>query len=212
MRGTDGTFRRYLITAFPMRLHTFQNNPAPRNTAAPETHVLRSALENQPATYRLAIRPDGTAQIYVDGALVGTTTGEILSTDVPRRSYLRIGKTITGGEWAARIYHLGFDSAGAFSPAPAAAGGLRELRVGDDIPGPENEPGVAVTSMADRHTLTLPASPGIFFRRIPFVTSASLVRSLPPRSLRRIRPHRTPSLTRLSSTIRIASAPSKGAG
>lgn len=134
VRGTDGTFRRYLITAFPMRLHTFQNNPAPRNTAAPETHVLRSALENQPATYRLAIRPDGTAQIYVDGALVGTTTGEILSTDVPRRSYLRIGKTITGGEWAARIYHLGFDSAGAFSPAPAAAGGVRELRVGDDIP------------------------------------------------------------------------------
>lgn len=117
LRRNDGTFRRYLVTVFPLRLQTFQNNPAPRNTAALETHVLRSDLDTRPAVYRLAVRPDGVAQIYRDQELLGTTTGEIVQGEAPARSYLRIGKTVGGGEWAANIYHVAYDPTGAFSPA-----------------------------------------------------------------------------------------------
>jgi len=118
LRRSDGSFRRYLVTVFPLRVHTFQNNPAPRNTPALETHVLRSDLDSEPAVYRLAVRPDGVAQIYRDQELLGTTAGEIVQGEAPSRSYLRIGKTVGGGQWATNIYHVAYDSTGAFAPAP----------------------------------------------------------------------------------------------
>jgi hypothetical protein len=102
-----------------MRLHTFQNNLAARNSQATDTHVLRSDLESEAAVYRLAIRPDGIAQIYSNGLLVGTTAGETLAGDAPAQSYLRVGKTVARGEWAVNLYHVAFDASGAFSPQPA---------------------------------------------------------------------------------------------
>lgn len=115
--GVDGTFRRYLLTAFPMRLHAFENNLAPRNSWATETRVLRSDLENEPAAYRLAIRPDGIAQVYYNGALVGTSAGEQIVRDSPTRAYLRVGKTVLAGEWQATLQHVAWDTGGAFAPA-----------------------------------------------------------------------------------------------
>lgn len=121
IRRSDGTFRRYLVTVFPLRVHTFQNNPAPRNTPALETHVLRSDLDSEPAIYRLAVRADGIAQIYRDQELLGTTAGEIVQGEAPARSYLRMGKTVGGGEWATNLSHVAYDTTGAFAPAPPPA-------------------------------------------------------------------------------------------
>ena len=121
VRRADGTFRRYLLTVFPARLHTFQNNLAPRNSQATETRVLRSDLDLQPAIYRVAVRADGVAQFYYNGALVGTTTGETLTQAVPARSYLRVGKTVAAGEWIVNLYSVAYDLTGAFAPEKGAA-------------------------------------------------------------------------------------------
>lgn len=113
----DGTWRRYLLTAFPMRVHTFQNNLSPRTPHATETVVLRTGLDPDPAAYRIAVRPDGVAQFYVNGMLLGTSAGETLTTHAPEQPYVRVGKTLDQGEWAATLSQVSFDPAGAFGPA-----------------------------------------------------------------------------------------------
>ncbi|MBI5693786.1 MAG: hypothetical protein HZC55_27240 [Verrucomicrobia bacterium] len=114
----DGTFRRYLLSAFPMRLQTYRNNLAPRTSHATQTLVLRNDLDAEAAIYRLSIRPDGIAQVYLNGECVGTTPGETLVGPTPARPYLRLGKTVTQGEWNANLQHVAFDPTGAFAPGP----------------------------------------------------------------------------------------------
>jgi sialate O-acetylesterase len=113
----DGTYRRYLLSAFPMKLQTYRNNLAPRTSHATQTLLLRTDLDADAAVYRLAVRPDGIAQVYLNGEVVGTTPGESLSGPAPARPYLRIGKTVTQGEWNASLKHAAFDVTGAFAPS-----------------------------------------------------------------------------------------------
>jgi sialate O-acetylesterase len=120
----DRSLRRYLVTVFPVRVHTFQTD---------ELRVLRSDLESDTAVYRLAVRPDGIAQIYRDAELLGTTSGETVeaaSIDgaTPNKSYVKIGKSVATGEWMVNIHHAALDTGGAFMPpaslksAPAGTG------------------------------------------------------------------------------------------
>lgn len=111
----DGTFRRYRLTAFPSRLYTYQNflgGRVPENT---QQRLLRSDQDDVSHIYRIAIRPDGVAQIYDGSSVIGTTTGEIMAAG-ERNPYLRFGKMTEGGKWSATIYHAAFDTSGAFAP------------------------------------------------------------------------------------------------
>lgn len=117
VRLPDGGFRRYRASVFPQQVHTFQNEPGPRNSWAVMTRVLRTDLDARPATYRLAVRPDGVAQIYRDRELLGTTSGEVVMARTAEEPYLRIGKTTAQGEWAANVQHAAYDTTGAYAPA-----------------------------------------------------------------------------------------------
>lgn len=115
----DGTLRRYLLTVFPSRIYTFQNTLGERVPEGTQTRLLRSDEDEQAHVYRLAIRPDGVAQLYDGTALVGTTKGETVSSPA-EGPYLRVGKTVSEGGWAASIFHLAFDPTGAYAPGDAS--------------------------------------------------------------------------------------------
>lgn len=134
LRREDGTFRRHLISAFPMRLMALENNLAPRSSQATHTLLLRSALDYGTALYRISVRPDGIAQIYLNGSLIGTSSGETLTGPTPDRSYLRVGKTVSTGEWSATIHHVAFDPTGAYAPAPLTETEQAALRGADAEP------------------------------------------------------------------------------
>ena len=109
LKQSDGKFEQYLLSIFPMRLHALQHN---------EVRVLGGNLDNctAPHTYRLAIRADGVAQVYFDGELKGTLFGELLEKDIPKNSFVRIGKTTTDGEWVVNLDHVAVEAGGAFEP------------------------------------------------------------------------------------------------
>lgn len=109
LKQSDGKFRRYLLSIFPMRLHAFQRN---------EVRILGSNLDNCTAShaYRLAIRTDGVAQVYFDEELKGTLSGELVEKDVPQNSFVRIGKNTRDGEWVVNLDHVAVEAGGAFEP------------------------------------------------------------------------------------------------
>jgi len=115
VKQPDGSLRRYELTALLTRILTFQNFLGGRVSEGVETHVLRTDLDAKSRVLRLAIRPDGIAQIYDSGALLGTTSGEIIPKS-DKKSYLKFGKTIDYGAWSATIYGVSFDTTGAFAP------------------------------------------------------------------------------------------------
>jgi sialate O-acetylesterase len=109
--GPDGVPRRYLVTIFPMQIRAVQGN---------EVRVLGSNLDNTgPREYRLAVRPDGVAQFYFDGRLLGVLAGEPLRGEKTEpKSYARIGKTVSDGDFLMRLYAVGVDEEGALAPLP----------------------------------------------------------------------------------------------
>jgi sialate O-acetylesterase len=113
---TDGLLRRYLYSVFPLQIRTFQNVNEGRASRGLETRVLLSDMPNETALFRMAIRPDGVAQLYRDGDLVGTTTGLHIEDSATSAPYMRIGKTTEGGEWIATLHHVAYDPTGAFAP------------------------------------------------------------------------------------------------
>lgn len=120
VRQPNGSLRRYLVTVFPTRIETFQNVLGGRVSEGMETRVLRTDLDTDARTMRLAIRPDGVAQIYADGALIGTTLG-VTEPKSETKSYLRFGKSLTSGAWAATILDFGHDLSGAYAPPASQA-------------------------------------------------------------------------------------------
>jgi len=111
----DGTLRRYLLTATPSRIYTFQNVLGGRVPESTQTRLLRSDGDEAGHTFRVAIRPDGIAQLYDGARLLGTTSGETVK-DGGGKSYLRLGKSTDAGRWSASISQVGFDLGGAFAP------------------------------------------------------------------------------------------------
>lgn len=131
VKRADGTFRRYLLTAFPSRIYTFQNFVGGRVPENTQTRLLRSDMDDTAHVFRMAIRPDGVAQLYDNGILIGTTAGETVK-DSGGKPYLRIGKTVQGGRWSASIYQAGFDTGGAFAPGANTAAPAEEKTETED--------------------------------------------------------------------------------
>ncbi len=132
----DGTFRRYLLTVYPNRVYTFQNTLGGRVSEGRQTRLLRSDRDEGEHVYRMAIRPDGVAQLYDGNAVIGTTKGETVKTSGDG-SYLRVGKTLAEGGWSASIFHLAFDTGGAFAPGESA--GSPSLKTAEDEGGGAQE-------------------------------------------------------------------------
>lgn len=102
----EGGFRRYLLSILPMRLYAYQGK---------EIHLLGSNLDNMtdPHTYRIAIRGDGMAQVFYDGAPIGLFEGEVV--EGGGEAYLRVGKLADRGEFTANLHEVGIDPTGAFA-------------------------------------------------------------------------------------------------
>jgi hypothetical protein len=112
LKKPDGQMLHYLISVLPMKMHAFKRN---------ELHVIRADLDNarQRIVYRLAVRPDGVAQIYMDDRPIALLEGEEVSTEKggkPDASYVRVGKGVPEGEYIVSIIHAAFDTSGAYSP------------------------------------------------------------------------------------------------
>jgi len=122
----DGTLRRYRLTVFPSRIYTFQNTLGARVPDGTQTRLLRSDEDQRAHVFRLAIRADGVAQIYDGTALIGTTRGETVSSPKDG-AYLRVGKTVSEGVWAASLFHLAYDTGGAYAPGDSAGAPLSEV-------------------------------------------------------------------------------------
>jgi sialate O-acetylesterase len=117
----DGSLREYIYSVFPLQLRTFQNVNEGRASRGLETRVILSDMPNETALFRMAIRPDGVAQLYRDGDLVGTTTGVHIEGSAASAPYVRIGKITEGGEWIATLHHVAYDPTGAFAPPGKAS-------------------------------------------------------------------------------------------
>lgn len=113
LKLADGTFRRYRVSLFPSRIYTFQNFVGGRVPDNTQVRLLRSDMDDVGHVIRLAVRPDGVAQIYDGAEVIGTTTGEVTKEEKP---YLRFGKTEEGGKWSGAIYRASLDTGGAFAP------------------------------------------------------------------------------------------------
>lgn len=106
----DSSFRRYRLNIAPMRVSS---------QTTTELRTLAFDLDYNPAVYRVALRPDGIAQIYRDGELLGTLSGVPAGEGEALRPTLTIGKTTASGAWAASVYHICTDNTGAYAPEPA---------------------------------------------------------------------------------------------
>jgi hypothetical protein len=70
-----------------------------------------------PHAYRIAVRPEGSAQIYFDSRELGTLPGEWLdSSGASAGPGVSIGKPYDGGTLTATIERVSFDVDGAFQP------------------------------------------------------------------------------------------------
>ena len=109
LKQPDGSLRRYLLSISPMQIRAFARN---------EVHIVRVEADNarQRIPFRIAVRPDGVAQVYAGGEPLTLLEGERIETEVPESSYVRIGKGVEGGEYIATIVQAAFDTEGAFAP------------------------------------------------------------------------------------------------
>jgi hypothetical protein len=109
LKQSDGTMRRYLLSISPTQLRSYAHN---------EVRIIRGDADNarERVAYRIAVRPDGVAQVYRAGEKVTLLEGELLAKDAPEASYVRVGKGVEGGEYIATIVHAAFDTGGAFAP------------------------------------------------------------------------------------------------
>jgi len=115
MKVADGTFRRYRMMVLPSRILTFQNHLGGRVPENTQMRLLRSDMDDVGHVFRIAIRPDGVAQLYDGSQVLAATSGEVIP-DSQEKPYLRFGKTREGGKWSASIYQASFDTGGAFAP------------------------------------------------------------------------------------------------
>jgi hypothetical protein len=109
LKQQDGRLRRYLLSISPMQVRAFARN---------EVHIVRGDADNarERVACRIAVRPDGVAQVYMGDEPITLLEGELLDKDAPAASYVRIGKGVEGGEYIATIIHAAFDAGGAFAP------------------------------------------------------------------------------------------------
>lgn len=104
---SSGQARRYRLSITPMCVCGFQGK---------ETRILGHNLDNSSDyhTYRLAVRPDGVAQVYFDAQPLGVLSGE---PDAKTTSaQLIVGKQIQSGDFVANLESVAWDLGGAYAP------------------------------------------------------------------------------------------------
>lgn len=109
LRQPDKSIKRYRIEVAPMRVYGFDGDLV---------NVFGYNLNNttSPGVYRIAVRPDGVAQVYLNDRPMGVLSGEALKdapADLPLISW---GKRVTSGLMAVNAFVVAFDTDGAFSP------------------------------------------------------------------------------------------------
>lgn len=107
--GSDGRFRKYHIAIRPLRVHVLHGE---------EIRLLGRNLDNSfdYRTYRLAVRPDGVGQLYMDGIPLGIVPGELVERNDSDEPSLRWGKLLQAGAMTANVMEVSYDMSGAYHP------------------------------------------------------------------------------------------------
>lgn len=104
----DGRAKRYRIALAPGRVFALNNN---------EIRVIGYNVNTSGAhVYRIAVRPEGAAQIYLDGQELGTLPGEWIEKPEHLQHFIAIGKPYEGGTFTATIERVSCAPDGAFQP------------------------------------------------------------------------------------------------
>jgi sialate O-acetylesterase len=104
----DGRAKQYRIAIAPARVFALHEH---------EVRVIGYNLNTSGShTYRIAVRPGGSAQIYFDSQELGTLPGEWIEKPEPATIGISIGKPYDGGALTATIEGVGYDVGGAFQP------------------------------------------------------------------------------------------------
>lgn len=105
----DKKLLQYRISIVPMRVYGFN---------VKETRLLGYNLNNVDNfhQYRIAVRTDGTAQVYMDSKLLGILPGEILENPLEEVASLVWGKLTQGGDLTANLEYISYEHRGAFQP------------------------------------------------------------------------------------------------
>ena len=108
LKQPAGNRQAYRLSVTPMRLHGFQRR---------EIRVLGNNLDNGSDyhTYRLAVRPDGVAQVYFDQRPIGVLVGDIDETPSAVSEFI-FGKRIQAGDFVANVESVAYDLTGAYAP------------------------------------------------------------------------------------------------
>lgn len=106
-----GGFRRYRMAVVPMRVFAYGTKTI---------LMLASNLDNTTGAhrYRMAVRPDGVAQVFLDGKILGAFDGEEAGAPGNGAPIVRVGKLIDRGEFTVNVFAVSLDPTGAFSSAP----------------------------------------------------------------------------------------------
>lgn len=107
----DGSAMRYRFSVQPLRVYGFTGM---------ESRLMGSDLENTTGqrAYRLAIRPDGGAQLYYGSRALGILPGDVVPEGTDGKALFRWGKFERVHRLDAKISRIEWDLTGAFSPAP----------------------------------------------------------------------------------------------
>jgi sialate O-acetylesterase len=106
----DGRLKQYRIAIAPARVFALHGS---------EVRVIGYDLDTAGShAYRIAVRPEGAAQIYFDSRELGTLPGEWVESPGTNSATpgISIGKPYDGGTLTATIERVSYDGGGAFQP------------------------------------------------------------------------------------------------
>jgi len=107
----DGSIYRYRLSIQPLRVYGFSKEAV---------HVLGADVRNtaDQITYRIAVRPDGGAQVYMDSKPLGMLPGEPVENPGDVVASFSWGKFDRKNRLDAKISSIGMDMSGGFGMAP----------------------------------------------------------------------------------------------
>jgi hypothetical protein len=105
----DKITKTYRIDFAPMHIYAYRED---------YTDVIAYNIDNGTRyhKYRIAIRPDGVAQVYFDNELAGMAVAGVVTDTAESGSYIRFGKLETQGDITVNIGSVSFDKTGAYAP------------------------------------------------------------------------------------------------
>jgi hypothetical protein len=104
----DGRAKQYRIAVAPARVFALHGH---------EVRVIGYNLDTSGShAYRVAVRPEGSAQVYFDSQELGTLPGEWVENSESAHHGIAIGKPYDGGTLTATVERVSYDPGGAFAP------------------------------------------------------------------------------------------------